>query len=100
MKKCSDTKWQRQNKQKGINTVSQRGNNTTGIYSESDVLHKHTNTVAVGQKVGASHAVVSVRDREPSSLRAGPVERGPDAEGLTHSFGREGVLSAAETHRD
>lgn len=29
-------------------------------------------------------------DWEPSSLRAGPVERGPDAVGLTHSFVRVG----------
>lgn len=54
-----------------------------------------------GKKFEVGPAVGSIRDWEPSSLRAGPVERGPDAVGLTHSFVREGgAVSAAETHRD
>lgn len=43
-----------------------------------------------GKKFEVGPAVGSIRDWEPSSLRAGPVERGPDAVGLTHSFVREG----------
>lgn len=90
LKKCThaDTQSQMQNKQRGINTVHSqwvREGITQHIYSETNVfIHKHTHTVAVGQK--SRPAFISVRDWEPSSLKAGPVERGPDAAGLTHSF--------------
>lgn len=72
------------------------GKTNTRVWLRTAHTHTDTRTVAVGQKVGAGPAVVSVRD----SLGAGPVERGPDAAGLTHSFMREGGVSAAETHRD
>lgn len=47
---------------------------------------RHTCSVTGGQRVGVGPAVASVGDWEPGSLRAGPVERGPDAAGLTHSY--------------
>lgn len=71
---------------KNAHTHTHRQNKHSCVARNGTHTQTDTRTVAVGQKVGAGPAVVSVRD----SLGAGPVERGPDAAGLTHSFMREG----------